>query len=197
MLYVKFTVKDESKYQDFQKVYDHMVMTRQPGFEFQEDGGPEFDWNSMTKEAADKAMEELNAFLNVSDEERRYLQLIPTYAQKYLSSYVEEDEKSAGVFGYQISGIFNYLEYSMEVDMNNLQIIKENMGVVEFSALAYPYGGMERFLMVLKAFDLIPIECFNGFNVCTFEWTSEFTYEIIEMPEATKEYKEKGTLFFK
>ena len=196
MLYVKFTVQDPPKFEDFKKVYDHMVMLRQPGFELEEDEGPEFDWDALTKEETDKAMEEVHAFLDETDEERRYKKLFPKYAQEYLASYVGYDAQRAGVFGFEISGIFNYLEYSMEVDMDKLQMINETLGVVEFSALAYPYGGMERFLMVLKAFDLIPTECFNGFTVYEFEWTSEFVHEGIELPEETKRYKQDGNYLF-
>lgn len=174
MLYIKFHINNSEKYQDFQKVYEHMVMIRQPGFEFDEDEEQSYksDWDLY------------NEVLE------RYLKIIPDYADTFLEEFTESDAETAGSYGFDIEGIFNYLEYSFEVDMNNLKKIKDNIGLVEFSTSNYPFGGLERFSMILKAFDLIPIECYNGFTVYEFDWTSEFTYESVELLEKTKLYKE-------
>jgi len=110
MLYIKFEIKDSSRFEDFQKLYDHMVKVRQPGFKF-DDVGPEFDWDGMkTQEEVDAAVEELNTFLDqqVEPEIYRCKALLPSYVKVFLESYlqgaqdprvlqVESDEIVAGV----------------------------------------------------------------------------------------------------
>jgi len=188
MLYVKFTVEDESKYQDFQKVYDHMLMTRQSYFEFEEeedDDEDEFDWMHSSQE-------EINQYLEENKPEvKRYKKLFPAYADAYLKSYLGFDASRAGVFGFDLMGIFNYLEFDFEVDLDNLERFGDRKGLVEFSTGNYPFGGMERFFITLKAFGLIPVECFNGFEVYTFDWVSEYEYKTVDLPEKTKRYKEE------
>ena len=166
-----------------------MVELRQPGFEFEEEEEPEIDWDNMTDE---QFQEHLKSFAKeLPPEEKRYKELIPDYVNQYLGSYVDFDGQRAGVFGFKALGIFNYLEFGFEVDMDNLQKLNENRGVVEFSTGNFPYGGMERFLITLKAFGLIPTECFNGFVVYQFDWTSEFMHEAIELPEKTVAHLKK------
>ncbi|NVK51402.1 MAG: hypothetical protein HWD85_00600 [Flavobacteriaceae bacterium] len=189
MLYIKFNINDQQKYQDFQKLYKHMVMTRQPGFEFKEEEPKEIDWDNLTEEESNKAIEELHAYIDKTDEQRRYEQLIPPYAHAFLEKYSQSDVEKAGAYSFDIEGIFNYLEFSFEVDMISLQKLENNLGLIEFEALGFPYGGMERFLMVLKAFELIPTECYNGFTVYKFNWTSVFTHKSINLPKKTKSYK--------
>ena len=72
--------------------------------------------------------------------------------------------------------------------MDNLDILTDNIGIVEFSTGNFPYGGMERFIMTLKAFDLNPIECYNGFGVFKFNWKTDYVFEDVDLPERTKEY---------
>lgn len=190
MLYIKFNIQDQHKYLDFTKVYEHMVMVRQPNFEFEEDKVPEFDWGNLTKEETAAALEKIDEFFDIDAEDRRYKELFPAYADENLKSYIKSDKEIAGAYGFDLKGIFNYLEYSFEVDMNNLKKLNETSGLVAFSTGNYPFGGLERFVMTLKAFDLIPFECYNGFTIHTFEWINPFKYEGKELPEKTKIYKE-------
>lgn len=190
MLYIKFNIQDSSKYEDFQKLYEHMVKTRQPGFDFIEEDAPEFDWDSMkTQEEVDDAVEKLSEFLDQEPEVHRYQKLIPSYANEFLERYLRLDNDKLGPLGvlYTIS-IFNYLEYGFEVDMNKLEKKNEKSGLVEFSTGNFPFGGMERFLITLKAFDLIPTECFDGFSINELEWISNLEYTTIKLPKKTKEY---------
>ena len=167
-----------------------MVMTRQPGFEFEEE--EPFDWDNASQKEIDDMMNG-----NVDEPElKRYKKLFPNYAHTFLESYIKNDSSIAGAYGFDIEGIFNYLEFSFEVDMISLQKLENNLGLIEFEALGFPYGGMERFLMVLKAFKLIPIECYNGFTVYKFNWTSKFTHEAIDLPEATEAYKKNRNYLF-
>jgi hypothetical protein len=190
MLYIKFKIQDFSKFTDFQKLYDHMVEIRQPGFAFAEEKPPEFDWDKLTKEEADVALIKLDDFFEQDAPEiRRYQKLIPRYANEFLERYLQIDNEKTGLPGIlETLSILNYLEYGFEVDLENLEKPNEDLGLVEFSARSYPYGGMERFLMTLKAFELIPTECYNGFTVYEFDWVSDFEHHAIELPEKTTEY---------
>ena len=166
-------MSDPSKYIDFQKLFDNMVNTRKAGFEFEE---------KIRHEEEDP---------NGSEEMNRYQNLFPGYANNFLASYVNHDKSKAGAYGFDILGIFNYLEHTFEVNMNSLRKLNEDIGIVEFSTGNFPFGGLERFIMTLKAFDLIPIECFNGFVIYEFGWTSDYEHDAIELPEKTKEYLAK------
>lgn len=173
-----------------------MVKTRQIGFEFEEElesEEPEYDWENMTDDEFQKTMSIWSEGTSESKpiltpEMKRYKQLIPDYANNFLESYLGFDKKRAGVFGFNALGIFNYLEFTFEVDMDNLEKLNEDIGIVEFSTGNYPFGGIERFLMTLKAFDLIPTECFNGFIIYEFDWTSDYLHDVIELTEKTKQY---------
>ncbi|MFD2567310.1 hypothetical protein [Pseudotenacibaculum haliotis] len=164
-----------------------MVLVRQPGFEFEEEESPEFDWDTMTSEEIDAAIEELNQFSNQdSPIIKRYNTFIPEYAHNFLQKI-----NAMGVYGYNESEIMSYLEHEFEVDMNNLLQLGETHGLVEFSTGNFPYGGMDRFLMVLKSFELMPTECFNGFTIYDFKWTSDLAHDALEKPEETKKYLER------
>ena len=195
MLFIKFIIQDQEKYRDFKEIYNHMVMTRRPGFEFKEDEPPEIDWSAPQNEI-DKAIELVDFFFDTSDEERRYQKLIPHYVNLYFEKYTGFDSKRAGQFSFEVLDIFNYIEFSFEVVFSNLQNLEPNIGLIEFEALAFPFGGMERFLITLKAYGLKPIECFNGFTIYKFNWTSEFIHEAISLPEATAAYKNSRDYLF-
>lgn len=198
MLYIKFNIQDSSKYKDFQKLYAHMVKTRQPGFNFQEDDdSPDIDWDSMTtQKEIDAAVKELSDYLDLTPEFHRSKKFIPTYANEYLETYLQFDSEKHDAFSVQDPvSIFNYLECGFEVDMTNLEKENEKSGLVEFSTGNFPFGGLERFLITLKAFDIIPTECFDGYSICELQWTSNFEYNTIEYPKRTKAYlKRNGVL---
>mgnify|MGYP003635060921 CR=1 FL=1 len=189
MLYIKFDIQDTSKYEDFQKLHEHMVNVRQPGFKFVEND-PVIDWDSMqTQEEVDAAVKELSDYLDQEPEAHRCKELIPDYVAVLLDKYIQADNEKLESLGIQnLLSVFNYLEYGFEVDLDNLEKINERSGVVEFSTGNYPFGGIERFLITLRAFDLIPTECFDGFNICEFDWLSDFEYNTINLPEKTKAY---------
>ena len=189
MLYIKFDIQDTSKYEDFQRLYEHMVNVRQPGFKFV-DNDPVIDWDSMqTQEEVDAAVNELSDFLDQEPEVHRYKELIPDYVAVLLDKYIQADNEKLESLGIQnVLSVFNYLEYGFEVDLDHLEKINEYSGVVKFSTGNYPFGGIERFLVTLKAFGLVPTECFDGFNICKFEWLSDFEYNATNLPEKTRVY---------
>jgi len=178
MLYIKFKIQDASKFEDFKRLYNHMVQVRQPGFQF-DDEGPEFDWDNMTKDEVDVALKKLNTYLDeqVEPEKYRCKALFPDYVNSFLKTYLRAEYENFDLENEpDVVPIFNYLEYSFEVDMNNLKKTNKHMGIVEFSTANYPFGGMERFIITLAAYDLKPVTCFDGYNVCDFSWTSQFKY---------------------
>lgn len=166
-----------------------MVLTRQPGFKFEEEDPPEIDWDGMSEEEVNEALKRLD---EQYDEEaqaiKRCNQLLPQYAQDFIERYLQFDHQRVQILKEELTSILNYLEFGFEVDLDRLEKFKDHSGIVEFSTGNYPYGGMERFLIVLKAFDLIPTGCFNGFTIYQFDWISDFEHNAIELPEKTKEY---------
>jgi len=192
MLYTKLKIHYLSKYADFEKLYNHMCNVRVPGFEFEKKALPDINWDNMTDDEREEAMEKMLEFDDIETQESdRYKVLIPDYADSFLGSYFSFDERGTSPFGFKKSELLNYLEFSFEVDMDNLEKLNETNGIVEFSAGNYPFGGIERFLMTLKAFGLQPIECFDGFSIKALDWTTSFEYSAIELPEKTKEYLKK------
>ena len=190
MLFIKFKIEDSKKYQDFLKLYHHMVAVREPNFQFEEESVPEIDWDNLSEIETKAALEKIDEFFDEDPEDRRYKKIFPKYADEFLKSYIKSDAEIAGAYGFDIKGIFNYLEFSFEVNFDALKPLKNDVNLIEFSTGNYPFGGLERFIMTLKAFDLIPLECFDGFNVFKFDWTSEFTYQTIALSEKTKLHKE-------
>ena len=193
MLYIKFQIQDASKYSDFQKLYAHLLKIRQPGFVLEKEEEPQFDWDTMTPEEVKEALKEIEESCDPNYLElKRYKSLIPDYANAFLEKYLQVDKEALGVLGVsEVLSIWNYLEYSFEVDLDNLEKIKEGLGIVEFSTGNFPFGGMERFLMTLKAFDLVPTECFNGFTIYKFNWITAFAHEAIDLAEETVAYLKK------
>jgi hypothetical protein len=186
---MKFRVKDSSKFIDFQKLYNHLVDVRQPNFEFKEEI-PDFNWTNMNDKEVEEALEIIDA--SFDDEAialKRYDEVIPNYANLFFKKYFKIDNDKLGNFGVQeVLSIFNYLEFGFEVDLNKLEVLDENISIVEFSTGNYPFGGLERFFITLKAFNLIPIECFDGFSVNQIDWESDFKFNFIELQEQTKIY---------
>ena len=75
------------------------------------------------------------------------------------------------------------MEYGFEVDMINLKKINQDTGIVEFSTGNYPFGGLDRFIITLAAYNLKPIMCFDGFNKCEITWNSLYQYNLNILPK--------------
>ena len=190
MLYITFNVLDSTKYADFQKLYEHMVTVREPGFEFEYEKLLDFDWDNMSEDEINEAVIKLSNFGDNSLAElERYQELIPDYANTFLEhSHRFGNSKSAPLSDDNARSILNYLEYDFEVDMDNLELRNEQVGIIEYSTGNFPFGGIDRFLIILKAFELIPTECFNGFDVCELSWNTDVDFDSIPLPDKTKDY---------
>ncbi|AKP53304.1 hypothetical protein [Cyclobacterium amurskyense] len=189
MLYIKFDIKDSTKFEDFQKLYEHMDNVRQPGFKFEEPEPTIIDWDNLSKKETDEAYKKLIDSLDEDPADERYKSIIPDYANDFLEKYLGVDNDKLGVLGIQKAlSIFNYLEFDFEVYLTRLEKQNEHFGIIEYETDNFPYGGIDRFLMVMKAFELQPKECFDGFTIFEFKWKTDYEYEPIEFPEKTKEY---------
>ena len=166
-----------------------MDNVRQPGFKFEEPEPTIIDWDNLSKEETDEAYKKLIDSLDEDPAEERYKSIIPDYANDFLEKYLGVDNDKLGVLGIQKAlSIFNYLEFDFEVYLTRLEKQNEHFGIIEYETDNFPYGGIDRFLMVMKAFELQPKECFDGFTIFEFEWKTDYEYEPIEFPEKTKEY---------
>ncbi|MGJ8744103.1 hypothetical protein [Polaribacter sp.] len=181
MLYIKFKILEKEYFEAFKEVYKHMCAVREPGYTEKEDTF-EIDWNTATEEEIDDFMNDDRPKIEL------YKSLFPEYADQFLRKFFSKENASSVLVDENIVSYFNYLEYGFEVDLDCLELLKDEEGIVKYSTGNFPYGGMDRFLMSLKAFRLIPIECFDGFNVFEFDWISEFDYEAVILPEQTNKY---------
>ncbi|MBU2938265.1 hypothetical protein KO494_01810 [Lacinutrix sp. C3R15] len=185
MLYIKFNIQDLSKFEDFRKLYQHMQCTREPGFNFNQDNSdPEIDWDKKkTQEEIDAAVKELSDYLDQSSAFHRYQEHIPSYVNTFYNNYLEYDNNKLGQLGtLDTISIFNYLEAGFEVELVQLTKFRKS-GILKFTTANYPFGGLERFFITLKAYHLIATECYNGFTTNKIEWTSNFEYNEIEIPK--------------
>lgn len=190
MLYIQFHINDPKKYSDFESLFDFMVKCRDYNFKFEEPEEEEIDWNSLSEEEMDRILdEEEEREMNPNYLETKLIkEIIPQYAMDFLQTFADYDQQVAGNFGFDLDGILNYLINDFEVDLDQLKLTDNSNGILEFSTGNYPFGGLERFFIALKAYDFIPYECFNGFEVHSLTWSSNFKYEVQEFPEKTKEY---------
>lgn len=183
MLYIQFAIKSPGKFIAFKEVYNYMCAIREPGYQEKEDSLT-IDWETASEE-------EIDAFM---DEDRQKIELFnrlfPEYAKQFLGNYFSYDNSKSILVNEDIISFFNYLEYGFEVDLNALDQLNNKEGIVKFSTGNFPYGGMERFLMTLKAFELHPKECFDGFEVYQFDWISDYEHEAIDLPDKKVKYIE-------
>jgi hypothetical protein len=74
MFYIKFEITEEEKYQAFRKLFDHMVVVRNPGYKEPETF---IAWESFTDED----------FENLVDPDMQklklYYQLVPSYSYEF------------------------------------------------------------------------------------------------------------------
>lgn len=177
MLYIKFDLTDPQKFEDFEILYAHLCHTRTPDFEPLEEREQNLDWDTMSDEEMQVAIAQM---FDAGDPEvqakKRYEQFIPTYADTFLEDFVAYDEVKAGRYGFHKMGIFNYLEVGFEVDFDALELLGPTLGIIKFHTGNYPFGGLERFLICMRAFGLTPTECYDGFSVQQIIWSAPFEY---------------------
>ncbi|WP_439129577.1 hypothetical protein [Polaribacter sp.] len=195
MLYVKFKIQEVDKFNDFKKLYNHLVAVRQPDYNLEEEV-PDFDWDAMNHKEVEEALKIIDESL---DEEavvlKRYKKVIPEYANSFFEKYFKMDNDKLENLGVQeVLSIFNYLEFGFEVDLNHLELLTNDNGIITFATGNFPFGGLERFFITLKAFEMLSVECFDGFSVNKIIWESDFEYYFIELEEETKNYiqQQKG-----
>ena len=182
MLYIKFNILNKEKFSAFKKVYNHMCDVRRPNYKEKE---REIDWETATEEEIDNFMDPDWPKVEL------FKTLFPDYTNQILNNYFSFDSTNVILIDEDKASLINYLEYGFEVDLDNLNEFQNNEGIIKISTGNYPFGGLDRFLMTLKSFSLIPFECFNGFNVFQFDWISEIEYDAITLTDKTKLYLKK------
>ena len=114
--------------------------------------------------------------------------IIPAYSKKFLEGFYKHENARSELVREDFTSMVNYLEFGLDADFIELKILNPTTGQVDFAALGFPYGGMDKLLMFLKSYEFNPKEVYNGFAVCKLNWTSKYAYEAIELPEKTKAY---------
>jgi hypothetical protein len=182
MLYIKFNISDREKFSAFKAVYNHMCNVREPNYREKD---REIDWETASEEEIDRFMDQDWPKIEL------FNTLFPAYTNQVLNSYFYSDNSKNVVVNEDKASLINYLEYGFEVDLDALQELQNNEGIIKISTGNYPFGGLDRFLMTLKSFGLMPFECFDGFDVIKYNWISEIEYEEMILIDKTKEYLSK------
>jgi hypothetical protein len=170
MLYIKCKISFPENVIAFQKFYKYLLKDKKEVYQM-------------------KAYED---FMDLEDrlQERAlklYDEYFPLKAQSFINDFLEYEGGFNEIKGESITSLFSYLDVDFEVDFTNL-VIENDILCINFSTGNYPYGGMRRFLMVIKAFGGEPIECFNGFDVYEFKWTSKYEHKAKVLKDKTKSY---------
>lgn len=122
--------------------------------------------------------------------DKLWLKLIPLYAREFIGRYYQdkpcEEYDWEKLYGYR--DMVTYLQFGFEVEFDSLKVTGSTARL-SFGAYAFPYGGMDRFLVFLKAYECIPTWAYNGFEVIQFHWEGDYAYDVTEFPEKTKAYK--------
>ncbi len=151
----------------------------------------DFDINDPAKFSTFQQVYHLLDEIKPKEDSRPYSlwkKLIPPHAQNFIGAYYKDDLSDEPEHRWGFRDMVSYLQFGFEVNFDYLEHDKDR-GRIGFSAYAFPYGGMDRFLMFLKAYHCIPTESYNGFEVIRFHWQGDFEYEVTEHPEETKAYK--------
>lgn len=181
MLYITFQVKNHDKLKDFEKLYQYMIEARQPSFQRLDDYA-NVDWGDLS----DEEMSEL--FNDDLQSKKVFEGLFPDYTTPLLHKHFNHENEKLGPIGLlDMYTLLDYIESGFEVDMDELKV-EGDKGIVKFSTGNYPFGGLDRLILILNAFELSPQECFNGFEVFAFKWISELEYKTIELPDITDTY---------
>lgn len=195
MLFIKFKILDSSNYNDFQRLFFHMNTIREfrDKYEVEKVDLENLAWDDMNDEEMKEVFDKLDGTYQKKQEEARFKKNIPDYANTFLMHYLKnvDNDINGNLIDKDIMSIWNYLEFGFEVNMDSIKKINNDLGIVKFSTCNYPFGGMDRFLITLKSFNLIPIECFNGFSITEFDWKSNFEFVTNELPEKTEAYLSK------
>ena len=192
MLFVKFKILSSTHYNDFQKLFYHMNDIRKfsETYEVEELDLENLAWDDMSDEEMKEVFDKLDGTYQKKQEEERFRKYIPNYANAYLLDYLKsiDHDINGNLIDKDIMSIWNYLEFGFEVNMDSIKKLNDELGIVKFSTANYPFGGLDRFIITLKSFNLIPKECFNGFSIKEFDWKSDFEFITTESPEKTKDY---------
>ncbi|MFT5891211.1 MAG: hypothetical protein ACI9Y7_001312 [Dokdonia sp.] len=113
---------------------------------------------------------------------------IPEYVKTFLQGFYNLENALSNLVRDSFKATVNYLEFGLEADFTGLTMVDATTARIDFEALGYPYGGMDRLLIFLKAFNCIPNEVFNGFSVCQLSWDTLYDYSATELPEKTATY---------
>jgi len=104
-----------------------------------------------------------------------WIKLLPDYVKRYYRMRKLDRANT------NFKNMVEYLQWGLEANLDDLKKTGEDIGRLDFSTGNYPYGGMDRLMVFVNAFDCRPIEIYNGFNVNSVSWISKFNFECQEI----------------
>ncbi len=159
MLYIKFRRNSKAYYAEFLTLFEHLQKVRSIGMEAIDKSYFNLDWEHVSAD-------EFEALTDINyPKYKRIEEYFPPAVQENLLQY----SNSVTVKNEYLLEILNYLEVGFEVDLNEMEQLNETTWQVHFSTGNYPFGGIDRFIIVLKAFGLMPFEYFDGFKTVSLD----------------------------
>lgn len=75
------------------------------------------------------------------------------------------------------SQIINYLQSNLEVDFEGLNLLKDSNGRLNFTARAFPYGGLDSLIYYLSYFGCAAYRINAGFGPKTVTWRTDGDFD--------------------
>lgn len=186
MLFITFTISNPEKYTDFCMLYEALVKVRTLEQTQTKSDLSSINWDTLDQNDMDALLDD---FMDEDAPLRnKYTALLPSYVQTFIEKQWQHEYQDITDFDEQKINLYSYLETDFEVEFKELQKINTSKGIITFETGNFPFGGLDRFIMVLQAYKLVPEQCYNGFTVFKFHWKSVYEFEAIELPEETAEY---------
>jgi len=104
-----------------------------------------------------------------------WLILIPPFAKAYFN-LVAHNHPDFDSYKLDFRMMMDYLQINLEVDYKECISTTVGKGRLEFVPLSYPYGGMDRLLLFLSAFDCKATTIDSGFGIKKVIWHSDLEF---------------------
>ena len=99
--------------------------------------------------------------------------IIPNYVREY---FIKSEKNKSWNF----ENIIEFLMTDLDVEYLDVYENENGIGILNFEALGYPYGGPSSLITFIRAFDCIPTQTNEGSGIYNIVWNSEFEFKLYE-----------------
>lgn len=148
--YIEFQILNKSKFLDLKRVYELISKSK--------NSGRPKEGSYWLKEFPDYSLKEFY------------------FADTDLRPDFETANDEGGVWHFY--SLTNLLQTDLDVELKECREIKEDYGVLEFSAYGYPYGGITGLTMFLSSFDCKATIINEGGGIYKVTWVTDTEFEL-------------------